>query len=109
MRYIRLVAAAIGLAAASQVLAQIVDVDGSRAIPQASSSPLERSGAKDFGVLRAYFTAVDASSLVPYDTGFTYLRTAPTTGLYCSAPATESRAVAQFTMPHGADLDFFRI
>jgi hypothetical protein len=85
-----------------------VDVD-SGGVPTIQSQPAPDGAAGDFGVVQSYFTAVGASSLVPYQTGFNYIRNPSGTGIYCSASSTDSRATADFQLPHGASLSFLRV
>lgn len=82
--------------------------EDSNGVPATRSAPGPDAQAQDFGLTNSYFTAIEASSLNPYQTGFNHTRTASGTGIWCSAGSTESRAVAEFYLPHGASLEFLR-
>ncbi len=102
-----LLGACMGLLAVST--AQAANEDSGGAPPLRSGMPAADAPAGDFGVLRSYFTAVEASALTPYQDGFIPLRNASGTGIYCSGSSTDSRAAAQFQLPHGASLQFLRV
>jgi hypothetical protein len=99
----------VAMLAAAPAIAQVPSelLQGTPSRPDSVAKPPARGQAKDFGTGN-FYTSIDSFGMTPFSSDMLPQRTI-TTGLWCSLPSTESRAVGQVILPHGVDIQVFRV
>lgn len=85
----------------------VADVAADMTSPWNTQAPAPADAQPDFGTGSLY-SSLDSFGMIPHSVGFDTGRSG-SSGLFCNATSSDSRAVGQIHVPHGVDFDFFRV